>query len=106
MVKPSKASPPTPVVAQRHDWLGAYVGIFTVLCVSGVYGLAYSHGKEPAGHPGSGFMWMLVALMTLRTAFLKKPLPRIAYWITLGFVVVGMLIWLATTLQLLGIMFV
>jgi membrane-associated PAP2 superfamily phosphatase len=92
-----------PVARKGPDLLGVGVALFTLIGIGGVYGIARLHDAFPAGHPASGFMWTLVGLMTLRSAFRLKRAPRYMYWITLALVIIGLLIWLATTLHGLGI---
>ncbi len=93
---PSDAA--TRPLGRSRDRLGLWVAATIVAVILGVYGAGYLNGQWAAGHPVVGLMWLFIAYMTLRRATRPDPGPRIMYWVTLAFALVGGIIWTAATL--------
>ena len=89
-----------PAIDDRRHRLGIILGIFVVAMIAIMYLGSSYYAIHPAGHPISGLIWSIVAFIILKTSIRRQRVPQWFYYVWAALVVIGMILWLATTIVL------
>jgi hypothetical protein len=78
------------------------LGVLLLVMIAIVYLGASYYRVRPAGHPATAVFWFVIGFIILRTALRPQRVPQWFYYVWAGLVIVGMILWLLTTAELIA----